>query len=102
MKDSPENIEGLSPLDRFARSRLAVFVAGLWGFAEATLFFIVPDVFLTFLGIRRLSWAVRASFGALIGALIGGTLMCLLAPGQTSVMRSLLEAVPGIAPVLID
>jgi hypothetical protein len=30
-----------------------VLVAGLWGFAEATLFFLVPDIWLTALAVRR-------------------------------------------------
>ena len=42
--------------------------AGLWGLAEATLFFIVPDVWLNLAGRRRLE-------AGLLGALIGGALI---------------------------
>jgi len=30
-----------------------MYVAGLWGFAEATLFFLVPDIWLTAIAVRR-------------------------------------------------
>jgi hypothetical protein len=47
----------------------------LWGFAEATLFFVVPDVLLTLLGLRRLRRALWGCLFALLGALAGGWLM---------------------------
>ncbi|MGH6960174.1 MAG: hypothetical protein ACREE7_06815, partial [Dongiaceae bacterium] len=48
----------------------------LWGFAEATLFFIVPDVLLTALAIwRGRRVALIAAIWAVAGALIGGAVM---------------------------
>jgi membrane protein YqaA with SNARE-associated domain len=50
-------------------------VALIWGFAEASLFFIVPDVWLSFAGREKLSKGIRACVFALAGALIGGAVM---------------------------
>ncbi len=71
-------------------------IAAAWGLAEATLFFIVPDVLLTWLaGFRpRLVW--RAVAACLGGALLGGLLMYLAAADSPERMRALLELVPAI------
>ncbi len=50
-------------------------VATLWGFAESTLFFIVPDVFLSAVAIQNLRKALFASLLATLGAMAGGTVM---------------------------
>ena len=47
-------------------------LAALWGFAESTLFFIVPDVLLTWLALSLPRRALRACYWALGGALAGG------------------------------
>jgi membrane protein YqaA with SNARE-associated domain len=83
-------------VDRWLRSRTALVVAFLWGLAEATLFFIVPDVFLTAIGCRALRPAMKATFAALLGALVGGAIM--FGYGQ----RRLVEHVPGVSPRLVD
>ena len=62
-------------LDRFVDGRAAQIVAFAWGFAEATLFFIVPDVPLTGVGCRSLRAGLKAMSAALVGALLGGMLM---------------------------
>lgn len=46
-----------------------------WGFAEATLFFIVPDVALSAVALRDRGPALRCCLWALGGALVGGALM---------------------------
>ena len=53
----------------------AGIAATLWGFAESTLFFIVPDVLLSAIAIRNLRLALFASLLATLGAMAGGTLM---------------------------
>jgi membrane protein YqaA with SNARE-associated domain len=50
-------------------------IAALWGFAEATLFFIVPDVWLTTMAVWSPRKALIACLFALLGALAGGALM---------------------------
>ena len=51
------------------------WTAMAWGFAEATFFFIIPDVFLTYIALKNWRQATRACFWALGGALIGGAVM---------------------------
>ena len=52
--------------------------AFLWGVAEATLFFFVPDVLLSYIGVKRgVRATVRASIIAAAGAAIGGAFMYL-------------------------
>ena len=90
-----------SALDRFASSRGAQVIAFAWGFAEATLFFLVPDVFVTLIAIRALKPALRATLLALAGALAGGAIMYafgLEAPGSA---RVFLDYVPGISSELV-
>jgi hypothetical protein len=50
-------------------------VAGLWGLAEATLFFIVPDVWLSLAGRQQLKSGLQACLWALAGPLAGGALV---------------------------
>ena len=51
-------------------------VPALWGFAEATLFFVVPDVWISHVAVRHgLRAGLTASAGALAGALAGGAVM---------------------------
>jgi len=72
------SVSTYQPGDQIAKiliGRPGIAIAFVWGFAEATLFFIIPDVFLSFVAI--LDWRRTAShvFAALIGALLGGSLM---------------------------
>ncbi|HEU4388791.1 MAG TPA: hypothetical protein VFV34_13400 [Blastocatellia bacterium] len=87
--------------DRFATSRAAQITAFVWGFAEATFLFLVPDVFLTFIAVRALKPAMRGTLLALAGALTGGAIMYafgLRAPGSA---RAFLDYVPGITSELV-
>ncbi len=74
-------------------SKTAAF---LWGLAEATFFFIVPDVLITCLALKSLKSALLASLVAALGATLGGMVwtMANAAPGVT--MNMLLQ-VPGIS-----
>lgn len=47
----------------------------LWGFAEATLFFIIPDVIISFAALQGYPIGIESSFYALAGALVGGAVM---------------------------
>jgi membrane protein YqaA with SNARE-associated domain len=71
--------------------------AAVWGFAEATLFFVLPDVLLTWLAVFRPRVVWGAVGACLIGALIGGLVMVLCAADSPQSMRELIEAVPAIS-----
>ncbi|MCC9195114.1 hypothetical protein LOC59_15885 [Arthrobacter sp. zg-Y916] len=47
-------------------------IAGAWGFAEATFFFVVPDVWTSWVGLRRPKRAIGTTVSALGGAMAGG------------------------------
>jgi membrane protein YqaA with SNARE-associated domain len=78
-----------------------ILLAFAWGLAEATLFFIVPDVLLSFIATRSRSTAFRAALAATIGALAGGAMLhtwgALDAPGA----RARMETIPGIDAALV-
>lgn len=77
---------------------LRLWLAGLWGFAEATLFFIVPDVLLTWIAVRHgIRKAVMASFAAGAGALLGGVVMYMWAVHDPARARTAVNAVPAIS-----
>ncbi|MEK6321210.1 MAG: hypothetical protein AABN33_05950 [Acidobacteriota bacterium] len=92
---------GRSPLDDFASSRAALALAFAWGLAEATFFFIVPDVLLTLIGCRALKPALKTSVAALVGALAGGALMYTFGAREPDPIRAFLDHVPAISPDLI-
>lgn len=92
----------MSALEKFAKGRAADTIAALWGFAEATLFFIVPDVFLTFVAITSLRSAARAALWALAGAMAGGLVTYVVASQLPRTSENLLEKIPAIDAALID
>lgn len=79
-----------------------MLVAFFWGFAEATLFFIVPDVWLTFVALRRgFMTAFRAMLAIIAGALAGGAFMFLWARNDVAAVWQTLDMVPFITPGLL-
>jgi len=77
-------------------------LAFLWGLAEATFFFIVPDVFLTALALRNLRGALVACFSTLLGALLGGTLMYIWGVFDLSTALRVLDAIPAISQGMLN
>lgn len=71
-------------------------VAALWGFAEATVFFIVPDVLLTWIALQDYKRAFVACLWALGGALLGGSILWYLGNGDPDPARVLFTSLPGI------
>src|SRR5437667_2766621 len=72
-----------------------------WGFAEATFFFLVPDVALMFIALRGFGAGLRASAAALAGALLGGSLMYICGREVPSAAEAFLSHVPGIHTALL-
>jgi membrane protein YqaA with SNARE-associated domain len=68
-----------------------------WGFAEATVFFIVPDALLTSLALNSLRTAVTAALLAALGATVGGLAVWFLASSNPETANNILLAVPGIS-----
>jgi membrane protein YqaA with SNARE-associated domain len=76
-------------------------LAAVWGFTEATFFFIVPDVILSWLALERPKRGLTACAPALLGALVGGTLMWVWGSLHAGSAQTVLDALPGIRPDMI-
>jgi membrane protein YqaA with SNARE-associated domain len=85
-----------------ARPWALPLVALAWGFAEATLFVVVPDVLLTF---ATAKWGLRAvmpaSLAAAVGALAGGALMHAWGGHDLPGAAAALERLPAIGDAMI-
>jgi hypothetical protein len=75
--------------------------ATAWGLAEATLFFIVPDVLLSWLATFRPRVVWPAVLTCLLGALAGGVIMYLAAAHAPAELRALLDRVPAVSSALV-
>ncbi len=80
-----------------------VWWAALWGVAEGFLFFIVPDVLISFLAQRR-GWrdAMLASLAAALGAVLGVFLLWQWSASDAQTVRWLVEALPSIDAAMIE
>ena len=79
----------------------ANLLATAWGIAEATVFFIVPDVLLSWLALRNRRLALVACLFALLGALIGGTAVWIIGQDNPEPVRNLFAALPAIDTAMI-
>lgn len=80
----------------------AQLVALAWGFAEATVFFVVPDVWISRLALSSRRAALRACAAALPGAIAGGLLLYALAPRHAPALLALFDRLPAIGPGLVE
>lgn len=81
---------------------LLLLIAFIWGFAEATLFFIVPDVWFTYLVLFHLNLALWSCLFSLIGALVGGIAMYQWGKKHFGQASQIVESLPGISKVLLE
>lgn len=78
-------------------------LAFLWGFSEATVYFVVPDVILTYAVVKRgFRRAAPVAIVTLVGALIGGAVMHGWGESDPEAARKLLDRIPAISPQMID
>jgi membrane protein YqaA with SNARE-associated domain len=81
----------------FARSPLAVLAAGFWGYAEATRFWLIPDILLVWISLNRPSSIVASVVAATVGATLGGVHMHRHAAEE----RARLTQIPGVSDALL-
>ena len=74
----------------------------LWGFAEATLFFIVPDVLLTLVALFSFRRSARVLACILLGALGGGTIMFYLGAKNPAEAKAVVLRVPFVSSAMFD
>lgn len=82
-------------------SLASLALAFAWGFAEATFFFIVPDVLLTRFALRDLRRGLLGAVAATIGALLGASLLWWLAARDIGPVLRFIERLPGIPLSLV-
>lgn len=71
-------------------------IAFLWGFAEATLFFIIPDVWISILALQDRSESLIACLYTLAGAMTGGLIMYYIGKANVKKLNDLLIKIPAI------
>jgi membrane protein YqaA with SNARE-associated domain len=76
-------------------------ISFLWGLLEATIFFIVPDVYLTKTALRSFKKAFISLGYALLGAIIGGSLMYFLGTSYYVETLRVMNDIPAISNDLI-
>ncbi len=77
-------------------------IAWLWGLLESICFFIVPDVFLSFLALYSYKKALLACLYSLAGALVGGLIMYTLSGFHADASLNFIDSIPGINTQLIS
>ncbi|MEN6625908.1 MAG: hypothetical protein ABFD69_06760 [Candidatus Sumerlaeia bacterium] len=73
-----------------------------WGLAEATFFFIVPDVLLSRVVLRGWKGCLRATAAAIVGALIGGAIMFGWGAANPTQAMRFVDHVPAISTAMVD
>jgi hypothetical protein len=89
-------------IQRFARNeRVSGWTGFLWGFAEGLFFFIVPDVFVTFVSLCSIRAGATAWIASIAGSLVAVTLIHLLTAAGV-VYVGFLAIVPGISWTMLE
>ena len=74
----------------------------LWGLAEATLFFVVPDVLLTFVALYSPRRTPKLVASILLGSLAGGSLMFYMGARNPRQAEAMVLRVPFVSPAMIE
>ena len=89
-------------LQGHANSKWSLITGCVWGFAEGTAFFIVPDVYLGLIALFHWKRGLWAMMAAIVGAMVGGSLMYSLAMRDVSTVNLFLERIPLINSEMIS
>lgn len=78
-------------------------IAAGWGFAEAILWFIIPDVFISLLGVRKgMRAALRMTGFAVIGAVLGGIVTYGWGAVSLYTAQDVMAHLPGVDSEMVD
>ena len=86
---------------RFANRRWASAVLALWGFGEAIVLPVVPDVLLYLLAFSAPRRAAPLFGWVVAGALVGSVVLAVLTLGRPDLARSTVMSVPGIDQAMV-
>ncbi len=78
------------------------WIAAIWGVAEATLFFFVPDIWLSIAGRKKFRTGMTACFYCLGGALIGGCVLYIWGHVDLVGVQRVIEKVPAVSQSMIE
>src|SRR5690625_1934864 len=75
-----------------------IFVVFIWGLSEATWFFIIPDVVLSFyaLRVKRFKFVMYANIAAVLGAMAGGIIIFIWSSVDYAQAVSFMLGIPAI------
>jgi membrane protein YqaA with SNARE-associated domain len=82
-----------------SRTKLFAFA---WGIAEATLFFIIPDVLLSWIALRSRRQALLACLWVAFGALLGGAALWFIGSINPDPVREVFTFLPAITANMIS
>src|SRR5215471_4108707 len=89
-------------MPEFVSRRWVLWAGFFWGLAEATLFFIVPDVLLTLEALFSFRRSARVLACILLGALCGGTIMFYLGASHPAQAKATVLRVPFVSSAMFD
>ena len=81
----------------FLRGPFSLWAGFIWGFAEATLFFVIPDVILTLVALFSIKQSLKVLAAILTGAILGGALMFWMGEAHPAQAESLVLHVPFVS-----
>lgn len=85
----------------FGTSHNSFVLAFLWGFCEATFFFIIPDVYFGFIALFIPFFGILHGIISILGSMLGGIIMYKLTLTHPLVMTNFLDQIPGIGEKMI-
>jgi len=78
-------------------------IAGGWGFAEAVLWFIIPDVYISLVGVRHgLRAALRLTAIAVVGAILGGIVTYQWGVLSPDTAQAAMVRLPGVDTAMVE
>ena len=84
-------------------NRIRQNIVGLaWGFAEATLFFIIPDVYISYFAVKDLKRALVVSLYVLVGSISGGVIVYIWAKIDYESTIEIIDKVPAVTEQMLE
>lgn len=77
-------------------------VSLVWGFCEATFFFLVPDIWLSRIVLKDKKEAYINIAFTTLGALLGGSVLYVLAMSSFAELQKFLDFIPAISSIMIE
>ncbi|MEO8377123.1 MAG: hypothetical protein ABI579_05570 [Candidatus Sumerlaeota bacterium] len=93
---------GTSQVIATLTGKAGIWLAFAWGFAEGTLFFLIPDIIITFAALFAPKKSVWHLSAVLVGSLIGGSIMYCWGVQNLIGAKRAVDAVPFVPSPMLD